>query len=61
MMLKFMKCNAINEAKHLRCYREGCGGVERTNFAGKVMTVVAVMAKQDGDNSRGGHYIELRR
>jgi hypothetical protein len=31
------------------------------NFASKVMTVAAVMAKQNGDSSRGGRYIGLRR
>jgi hypothetical protein len=31
------------------------------NFASEVRTVAAVMAKQDGDSSCGGLYIELRR
>jgi hypothetical protein len=31
------------------------------NLAGKVMIVAAVMANQNGDSSRGGRYIELRR
>jgi hypothetical protein len=31
------------------------------NFAGEVRTVAAAMAKQDGDSSGGGLYMELRR
>jgi hypothetical protein len=30
-------------------------------FAGEVRTVATVIAKQDGDSSCGGLYIELRR